>query len=61
MKQSGETPQQHDPETGPEKGLRSGSTAGDSHGETVEAPDENSEDGAGKSPGDRRKELLKEE
>lgn len=53
---------QHDPETGPEQGLRSGSTAGDSHGETLDAPTETEETStAEQTPGERRKELLKED
>lgn len=62
MKSSEETPQQHDPETGPEQGLRSGSTAGDSHGETADAASAKEEnDSLENTPGERRKELLKEE
>lgn len=52
----------HDPETGSEQGLRSGSTAGDSHGETQDAPSAKEEnDNAEETPGERRKELLKEQ
>lgn len=54
--------QAHNPETGSEQGLRSGSTAGDSHGETADAPsakEENDSEEGG--PGERRRELLKED
>ncbi len=46
---------------GPEEGLRSGSTAGDSHGQTVDAPAEGEAFAGAETPGERRKELLKEE
>lgn len=55
-------PQEHGP-AGPEQGLRSGSTAGDSHGNTADAPDEkvgNEAEGE-QSISERRKELLKED
>ena len=52
----------HDSETGSEQGLRSGSTAGDSHGETVGAPSaKEGNDSDEKGPGERRKELLEEQ
>lgn len=56
---------EHDKSTGPEQGLRSGSTAGDSHGATDDAPEDSSgtvhDEDSGLTPGERRKELLKEE
>jgi len=49
---------------GPEEGLRSGSTAGDSHGQTADAPDTDNTsaaDSAEENIGERRKEMLREE
>lgn len=62
MNTTEESAKAHDPQTGSEQGLRSGSTAGDSHGKTADAPgakEENETDE--QTPGDRRKELLKED
>ena len=60
MENSEKTASQHHPETGSEQGLRSGSTAGDSHGETVDMPSAKKEnDSDGMTPGERREELLK--
>lgn len=62
MENSEKTAAQHDPETGPVQGLRSGSTAGDSHGETMDAPSAKEENDSGEENiGERRKEMLKEE
>ena len=62
MENSEKLAAQHDPETGPEQGLRSGSTAGDSHGETADAPSAKEEnDSEEKGPAERRKDLLKED
>ena len=62
MNTTEESQKAHNPEIGSEQGLRSGSTAGDSHGKTVDMPDFDEEkDSDSKSPGERRKELLKED